>query len=301
MKMTFGGVFSADDVATKNTPIARNWSVLQAGNDVTDAPPILEQARQTLKPFPAPSGAEAAGALHQAYSERLRQQTEARLLHRYGYTLERFLKEGKSQLTEHVFNQIWEQISKIEISMEFLLLGFDGIGEPHLFFVDGRNAPASYDDVGFCVIGSGGETALATLVFHVDRSNLGAYLSWTNAVYCVCDAKFRAESASDVGQQTFLAIYEHEKEVQLISPIRVEREIRATWERYGAHRTPASIRNLLPTMTYHASQIGTEEGWRRFVGNRPMKSGQRNLMREYQALQRAIRHNDKIKERQAER
>ncbi len=125
-------------------------------------------------------------------------------------------------------------ISKVELSMEFLLLGFDGTGDPHIVLVDGCNAPADYGDVGFCVIGSGSVAAQGALAFHVDRGSLGAHLSWADAVYCICDAKFRAESASDVGQQTFLALYEHNKEIQLISPSRVDEDSR----NLGAAPTP---------------------------------------------------------------
>jgi len=199
-----------------------------------------------------------------------------------------------------MFNELCDQIAEVELSMDFLLVGFDDAGEPHIFHIDGSHAPANYGDVGFCAIGSGAPAAQAALAFQVERANLGAHLAWPRAVYAVCDAKFRAEYASDVGHQTFLAIYERAEEIQLVSTMRVDSDIRATWEYHGGHRVPEKIAKAIPGMVYRPSEIGTEAWWGRFLGKgtakTPPSPRERQVMREYQAMQRNLRHEDKIRE-----
>ena len=98
MKISFGGAWSADDVTNKNIALVRDWSVLQAGNNLTDAPRIIDRARERIGNGSAFSAHQVADALHQAYGDRLREQAEAQVLQRYGYTLESFAEKGKTQL-----------------------------------------------------------------------------------------------------------------------------------------------------------------------------------------------------------
>jgi len=124
---------------------------------------------------------------------------------------------------------------------------------------------------------------------------MGTHLHWSDAVYCACDAKFRAEYASDVGKQTSLAVYEYDEEISMVSPLRIDESIRTTWERSGAHRVPPSMEKILPGIVYKPSQLFTEEGWDRFLGKAPRNKDSRNQYRrrEYQALRRAMMYRNK--------
>jgi len=64
MKITFGGLHSADEVAQRSSPIAPNWSVLHSG-DIVEATDIIEGAKSQLTSVPKPTAAEAAEALSQ--------------------------------------------------------------------------------------------------------------------------------------------------------------------------------------------------------------------------------------------
>ncbi len=83
--------------------------------------------------------------------------------------------------------------------MEFLVFGH-GPNSGHIFSVQNPGVIDDRSIVGFSAIGSGSFLALASLV----GSNLPGTLDET--IYSVCDAKFRAESASGVGRDTVLAI-----------------------------------------------------------------------------------------------
>jgi hypothetical protein len=287
MKTTFGGLYSADEISLKVKALIHNWLILQAGNDITDANPIIERARSILAGRAEPSPSEVVAAVHKAHQERHCEQVESQALAKYGLTLPTFLKDGKRKLTEQVFNRIGDSISRVSISLEFLLAGFDSAGEGHIWHVSGCQQPANYDDVGFCSIGTGMEGAFNALAFHVGRNQLSAYGSWEQAVYCACDAKFRAETASDVGRSTFLTISARDSDVQFISPMRIEKDVRKHWERRGAHRLSPSIINLIPGLVYTASELNTPDGLRKFVGRKSRRTPA-DMHRWFVALKRSF-------------
>jgi hypothetical protein len=266
MKVSFGGIFSADELSEKINPIGRNWSVLQAGNDVTDAPFIIDRARFLLKRVVSPTPSQAAGSIDRAYKERLQQQIESQVLAKYGLSLPAFLKDGKRRLTERTFNSIFDKIGLVQLSMEFLVVGFDLSGEGHILYIDGVHKPASYDDFGFCAIGSGSDSAHAALAFHANQNHFGSHLDLTQSVYCACSAKFMAEFASDVGKHTFLTIHKPDAETQFISDLRIDDEIRKAWETHGAPRVPSRIVEAIPSMAYTARDCDDPAAYDRIFG-----------------------------------
>jgi hypothetical protein len=290
MKTSFSGLYSADEMSLKVKALVHNWLVLRAGNDITDANPIIERARSILAGQADPTPRAVVAALHKAHQERHCEQVESQVLAKYGLTLSAFLKDGKKKLTEQIFNQIGEAISRVSLSLEFLVTGFDSLGEGHIFHVTGDQKPANYDDVGFWAIGTGAEGAFNALAFHVGRTHLSAYGPWEHAVYCACDAKFRAEAASDVGKSTFLTISQHDAEVQFISPMRIEKDIRKHWERRGAHRIDPSITKLIPGLVYTASELSfnNPDGLRKFLGNNSRSPHQANIHQVFVALKRSF-------------
>ena len=290
MKTTFGGLYSADEMSLKVKALVRNWLVLQAGNDITDANPVIERARSILGGQADPTPFAVVSALHKAHQEWHCQQVESQVLAQYGLTLPAFLKDGKKKLTEQVFNRIGEAIAHVSLSLEFLVAGFDSAGEGHIWHVTGCQQPANYDDVGFCAIGTGSEGAINALAFHVGRTHLSAYVPWEYAVYCACDAKFRAEAASDVGKSTFLTISAHDAEVQFISPMRIDQDIRKHWERRGAHRIAPSITKLIPDLVCTASELSFDnpEGLRKFIGKNSRSPHQANIHQVFVALKRSF-------------
>jgi 20S proteasome alpha/beta subunit len=282
------GVFSADDISIKSIPIAKNWIALQAGEDVTDAQFITDRARELLIPNVSPTPIEASTALQDAYIERTRKQVEAQVFARYGYTWEAFRQSGKADLTKKIFNELAERAAGVTLSIQFILAGFDSDGQGHLYTVDGERAPASWDTVGFCAIGTGSNVALSTLTFHVDRGNLSTYFGWADCVCCVCDAKFRSESATDVGKGTFLTIYERDQDTRFISRVRIDNDLRTDWERRA--KLPKRVIESIPDKTFTIDELFTKEGVRRFFGAKRTRG--RQTMQENEMLKRAVAHHD---------
>jgi len=260
--------------------------VLAAGEDITDIDHIVLSARSKLSALPAVDASQASGALHDALVERLRAQIEDQVLARFGLTLESFLSDGKNLLTSRVFDDLVEKIGYVKLPIHFLLVGFDGGGSGHLMAVDGDRSPASYDSVGFLAIGSGSNAATVSLAYQSGQGHyLGVDSGLAECVYCCSEAKFMAESASDVGAGTFMMILKHQREPQCISSVRIDEEIRKAWVTTGAPRIPSKLIKSIPAMAVTLADLTTAEGFHAFVGKG--KISRARLDREFKALKMA--------------
>ena len=120
------------------------------------------------------------------------------------------------------------------------------------------------DLVGMWAIGSGAHAALSSLAFDATHHQLTSYSGLTKTLYCVCAAKFMAESSPNVGKDTFVAVHEQGKPVRFVSGLGVER-VKKKWMKHGAPQMSAKIMNELPSLLYDLeTPVNKEEAEKRF-------------------------------------
>jgi len=249
-KATFSD-FAADHAAVKTKRIYRRWWVIYAGNDVEYADGIIREATISLGEDDAPPKTMKAviAALNDAYWNLVHSQIEARVLRKHKFTVDSFRETGSKKCTATVYNNLCAKIDKVEISLTFLLFGFDERGKAHIFLVDGREEPKCYDAIGVWAIGSGAHAALSSLAFHIDRKELTKYdESVEETVYFACEAKFMAESSGYVGRDSALltihtASAPPDKATFLFQSQIAK--IKEKWQAEGAPKIPAGIKAVV--------------------------------------------------------
>src|SRR5260370_16687794 len=137
---------------------------MMAGGDIT---PCVEIMNASSKLFAKKKNtlANVTSTVKTAFQNHLQQLTEDKVLSRYGMKLPDFRRNGKKQFTSEVFNSLCSQIDNIALECEFLVCGFDGDREPHIFTVTNPGTVNIYDRPGFWAIGSGANTALGMLFY----------------------------------------------------------------------------------------------------------------------------------------
>ena len=241
-KVSFGD-FSADMAVFKQEVFFPRWVTLFAGDDVEHIPFILQKARSLLfaaqrRKKKQPSPTQVANAIQRAYEERLNAQIEAKVLRRYQFTCQSFRDEGKKKCTQEHYNNLCLQISKVKLSLKFLLAGFDEKDKGHLIVGGGNEEPEDYNLLGFAAIGSGKSAALSSLLFERERQHINQSSPVSQCVYVTYAAKFMAESASDVGHKSTCGLI---AEPDKISMILEWWKIRDIWENEGAPRLPDDL------------------------------------------------------------
>ena len=221
-----------------------------AGNDVAHAEPIIRAIKRNLLATAAkqkrPHEAEEVAAIvDDAYSEQLQAQIEKKILLKHGYDSETFQKRAKLQCTLEIYGKTWDRIDREKISLQFLVCGFDKEQVGHIWLVDGENAPTSYNVIDFWAIGSGAQAALSRIALHVSKYE--SFGTLEEAIYLGITAKFAAESASDVGRSTFVAVCgppQGRNALGLVSDDAIDR-IRTIWNRSGIPPVPQAACKLL--------------------------------------------------------
>ncbi len=253
-KVSFGD-FSADMAVAKYEVIVPGWLTLFAGNDVEHIPFILERARILLlgafrrnkRAMVTP--AQVINAVQRAYDERLEEQIEAKVLRRYKFTCKLFRDEGKKKCTTEHYNYLCSKIANVKLSLSFLLAGFDGTKKGHLIVGGGNEAPRHYNALGFMAIGTGGEAAMSSLLFHKERQHLNESCSETQCVYLAYAAKFMAESSRDVGDKATTGFVAESTRVRTILEWQ---KLRNIWKEEGAPRLPKALEERISPLILSA-------------------------------------------------
>jgi len=244
-KLSFGS-FSSDNAVLKLYVLSGYWLALYAGNDVAYVPFIMERASAAVAKMKNPGPEQVAEGLRAACQWYRAKQAEANYLSKHGFTMRDFKKNGLSQLGEAIYTDLHQKIESFNLNLSFIVVGFDSKKKGHLVFTDHQTVPQSYTDMGYCAIGIGFSSATAMLAYHHDNSDISDLSSVEETVYCLCEAKFMSESASDVGRTTFVHIWDSE-EFSTILDDNIEK-IRTAWKGSGAPRIPKDIVREIPSM-----------------------------------------------------
>lgn len=226
---------SGDGAVSKKFFFHDDWIAMMAGADIT---PCVEIINASSKLFAKKKNtlANVTSAVRTAFQNHLQQLIEDKVLSRYKMKLADFQRNGKKRFTPEVFNLLCSQIDNVALGCEFLVSGFDDEREPHIFTVTNPGIVSNYDRPGFWAIGSGANTALGMLFYR--GQNVHEHVEET--LYNACEAKFMAESATDVGADTEMYIAKHGYRGfsyggNLLSVIREE------WEKHGKPKMPSEV------------------------------------------------------------
>ncbi len=202
-RMAFGSELSVGDVI-KLEGIYGEWAVLIAGPDISQAPFIIERAREILR---RKTGTLLAvkNALRRAFQEQLTEVIESELrLGTLNITLKDLKKEHRKGLEPKLYQELSSAIKNAKLGCRFLTYGFDDNEQPHIFDVGDPGGKAeSLDKPGFWAIGNGKSSAITTLA-QLGQSSEATRMEAT--IYNVLAAKFTSETASDVGRDTFFFV-----------------------------------------------------------------------------------------------
>lgn len=199
--MASGVILSADEIVVKASPFHKEWMAMMAGDDITPCVPIIDRAAGYFHNRNN-SLAVARAVFKRACQQHLKEMREDAVLGGYGLSMDVFLKTGKRRFTDKIFNSLCDRMEPIELKCEFLIYGFDAIGNPHIFTVVGGGSDAVLDKPGFSAIGCG-RWAAEGLLYYL-KQNIS--LSMEETIFNLCAAKFMAERAAGVGQDTYLYV-----------------------------------------------------------------------------------------------
>jgi 20S proteasome alpha/beta subunit len=240
--------YSADALVSKFSMMSIRWWAMWAASDISQVAPILRNARPTDWESETLTLDEIETLLVDAFHKHLKEVCTHRYLARFGLTMERFLAEGAKTLPPEAFMNIFKKIQEARLECTFLGFGFDPIRKARLFVLSDQGLISEADPLAFAAIGSGAYGAESILFFNKYRA--GA--SIPEAVYQACEAKFIAESASDVGEETLAFVVHKDGGGQPLFDEQIK-EIRALWESEGKPRKPREMEQKVTALLDQAA------------------------------------------------
>ena len=180
--------------------LALNWAVMFAGDDVTYAEDVVEEARLVVDQNPAVTSKKAADAMTRAYRSIRRERLEEMYLGTYGWTMQEFLKQGPDIPSTVHRQAILDAFERYDLGCQFLVAGFSSLSARHATIFEVHN-PGVYVNrslINYSAIGSGSSNAIA----YLSRQNQESKTPLSVAVYNAIVAKHLAEKAPGVGVET---------------------------------------------------------------------------------------------------
>jgi hypothetical protein len=234
------GDFSSDKGAVKHEHLGNGHITLIAGNDVVYALTVLAKAKKRIEKDGIRDSDVTANILYEELCCTRNQLIESKVLRKYGMTVQQFIDKGKKSFTDNVFYDICTRIDRTELSLTFLLAGFDSEMMPHLRVITADEPPQNFDSIAFAAIGSGAPAALASLSFAADHHGFGRHSDLPDSTFHLLAAKYMAESATDVGHDTFFLSVG--KRGSHMVHFTADDAIRSSWLKHGAPK------HALPTI-----------------------------------------------------
>jgi 20S proteasome alpha/beta subunit len=226
-KLSWGPI-SAEGMAWKIQTVHRKWRVMFAG-PISHMVPLVDAVKFAAANAPENRLRSFARLCSRAYRAERRNIIETEILGQYdieSYAAYLALKESDRDF----FDLLTEEIKKVEEGWSLLFLGFDESDRPHLFVISEFGKIQYCDAEGFAAIGSGAWTAYAAL----SRSGFNRFIRRGEAMYSILAAKFAAEAAEGVGEETiFLVVKPTDKAAHTVPVLITEHvnTIREKWRK----------------------------------------------------------------------
>jgi len=173
-----------------------------------------------------------------AYKKEFTKMIEDRVLSAYGFSHERFFREGHATFGDKLFRHVLDQVNAIEFEVGLLLAGFDAEDQPHVVSITAPGNRVIHDALGFHAIGSGAMLARACLT--VTYHGTGQI---NEVIYRVAEAKFRSEAEPHVGRKTTIMTLSSSGELQSVTDVDKIREI---WAPTANPPPPQQAMDLIP-------------------------------------------------------
>lgn len=224
------GFYSSEDASIKTQFLIGDWATMLAGK--------IEQFQGFLPVFYGALGNnfhprfdDVAGLLTTAYQKFTQQLATEKILGKFDLDVPTFLK-CRPELGDALYERLFLEISKVEVGFDLLVFGYHE-EYPRIFIVSnpGADNPSHVtycDEFGFGVIGDGYLMAESTLYALKQKSDTSLATTLYN---CLC-AKFSAETATDVGKETFAEVH-RDAHTAVEIPQAFIRQVRKEWDRYG--------------------------------------------------------------------
>jgi hypothetical protein len=221
-----GLIQAIDPGAIKQIKISRHWGIMAASNDWTNVRPIFTRVVNLMKAADAKESLDYVQyAVSTAYRQVFLQKVEGAVLCKYGIASYKQFEEMLSTSPSPAISEIKKDIDQLDLETSILVYGID----PFLHFAcsfEVRN-PGEIVELNHTFIwsiGSGCHMAMASLtaVTNVEMTE-------ESIIYRAIEAKFAAESAEGVGQNTTVVVLYDDGSVRFLMDSDVQ-ELRKIWE-----------------------------------------------------------------------
>jgi len=242
--------FVVDDAAFKRFTIHPRWRAMFSGDDIGPVTPIERIVEGHLA---GKEGAleEVADAFRNAFHEHSHLLAVDSILGKYGHTIGTWRRNGLEEFGPEEFARINRLIERVQIGVQFLVVGFSPEGQGHIFTVQQEWTREGYlrvsvnhhDIDGFSLIGSGTVAALSSLL----RKPLQV-LDIQDLIYRACEAKMLAERAPGVGRGTILSVLECRASDSYVGERYLTPDwdlFRKIWQEEGQPPVPEPAKNIL--------------------------------------------------------
>jgi hypothetical protein len=134
--------YTAAEGLSKAARINERWLLLYAGDDIRRIGAIYDRVKRELLAASAVTLTQAQETVRKACDDVVNEELAHGPLRPLGVTVAEFLQQSHYLVpNEQWRNRIWDQINAARVGSDFLLVGFDERGQPHLAVLadDGQN------------------------------------------------------------------------------------------------------------------------------------------------------------------
>jgi hypothetical protein len=237
---------TAEDVR-KNLKLGHRWTALYSGDGLGSLVPLIEDTKEILKSFSKQSDPESPKNIQRAiclaYQRERRLQIEDGVLSSYDISIKEFLRHGQA-LFGPTYEKMKQKIDEFDLGLSFLVAGPDSSGVQHIIEVLNPGVAKNRDLLGYWAIGSGASRALSSLIIHKQAPTLDT----AEIVVRLCEAKFNAESAEQVGPRTAVMVVDRFGKQGNVGLADLQK-IRSNWEDAGrGHSESQDIASIQKTL-----------------------------------------------------
>ncbi len=209
----------------KTEQVARRWHTLYSGSPVTPALPIIRRVQNSIGEWATAdlSLDDVRAYFTAAYHEELIAHAANTVLATYGVGVHEFRSaEWRERLGDREYERKNQEIDAVKLDVSFLVYGFDTKSIPHLFTV---HNPGESEEVfrDFAAIGGGMYAAEEWI------ANTASQHGREHFIYRLCEAKFLAEKAGNISEDTLVGILRPDKG-ELFADTAASKAVRDAWK-----------------------------------------------------------------------
>lgn len=234
-QMMSWGSSVTSDTSLKFDRLHTRWIAMLAGDDTMPAEAILRAVKTALDEYETPTLDQVEAVIRNGWRRIKNQIAATHVLSPYDIDMETFLHEGREVFGEMGFAELRARIERAsELPCELLFAGFDENDKGALLHAVHPGEPVNFARLGFAAIGSGRDSAIASLMWEPAHKS---YHDERDAIYRVAAAKFMAESAQGVGKTCIIGGIKPDGQVFILPTDHVAK-VRSVWENHGRPRIP---------------------------------------------------------------